>query len=228
MKQISIIHPSRNRASMAFETLNKWLYNADFVVPIQYILSIDSTDEQYNKYLMILDCIEGVEIVSNDNKSAIEAINFGATKATGDLLIVVSDDTDTFKGWDTALIKALDGKSDFSVKTKDGIQKTLITMPIVDREYYNRFGYIYKNDYKHMFVDMEFTAVGMMMDKVITLDLEFKHLHYSIGAMDKDEVNERNNSTWQQGERLFNERLKSNFGLKPEEIVNPYESIVWH
>lgn len=233
--KISLIHPSRSRPEMAIKTAEKWLDNADN--EIEYILLLDKDDyQQYVPHYQSLYQNKKHKFWVAEPKehgSAINAINYGAEIAFrgnngADICIVVSDDTDCFKGWDTDLIKSLEGKSDFSVKTNDGIQKTLITMPCVDREYYNRFGYIYEPAYSHMFVDQEFTAVGMMLDKVIKLDLEFKHLHYSVGGMEKDEINIKNNATWQQGERLFKERLKSNFGLKPEEIVKPYSEIVWH
>lgn len=56
----------------------------------------------------------------------------------------------------------------------------------------------------------------------------FEHLHPSTGKTKKDALNERNDQTWRQGEQLFNERLKTNFGLKDSEIVKPYSEIKWH
>jgi hypothetical protein len=77
-----------------------------------------------------------------------------------------------------------------------------------------------------MFSDQEMTAVAHMLGKVITLPLVFPHNHYSTGKFERDAVTLRNNATWQQGERVFNERLKSNFGI--EFPVCKYSDIVWH
>jgi hypothetical protein len=38
--------------------------------------------------------------------------------------------------------------------------------------------------------------------------------------MKKDEVNEKNDSTWIHGESVFRKRINENFGLKPEEVVS--------
>lgn len=225
MKQISILHPSRSRSKMALETKNNWINNADNIANIEYFLSIDVDDLQVRDYMTAFaDCYVSI----NPNKSAIEAINIVASKCTGDLLITISDDFVSCPHWDTLLIEALQGKSDFIVKTKDGIQKTLITLPIMDRVYYNRFGYVYHPSYSHMHSDEEMTCVAHMLGKVIDLDISFPHNHYSVGGMVKDAINIKNDLTWEQGLNNLNSRKKINFGLKPEEIVKPYESIVWH
>jgi len=233
---IICIHPSRGRSEMAVKTAKKWIDNADS--DIEYLMLLDKDDYQkyvphYQELYKRKDCNFWVA-EPKEHKSAIEAINYGAEIANSknrfpfDLLVVVSDDFDCTPHWDTLLLEALKGKSDFIVKTKDGLQPTLITLPIMDRAYYNRFGYVYHPSYVHMFSDQEMTAVGEMTGKVIKLDLEFKHLHYTTGAMKKDAINKKNDATWRQGERLFNERLKTNFGLSDEQIVKPYNQIVWH
>jgi hypothetical protein len=221
--KISIIHPSRGRAEKAFHTYQRWANNADGEV--EYILSLDNDfcDDYYLQFFYVDHLIK---VCLMTNRSAIDAINNAAKKATGDLLIVVSDDFDCPEHWDTLLLEALAGQSDFLVKTKDGLQPTLITLPIMDRAYYNRFGYIYHPDYRHMFSDQEMTAVGHMLGRVVTLDIEFPHNHYTTGRNERDAISRRNDATWSQGERLFNERLKTNFGI--ENPVMAYGDIKWH
>jgi|GEM_PF-3463011 hypothetical protein len=213
--KISIIHPTRHRLRQALDTQAKWLLNADNSV--EYIFSFDSDDTTIPSY------ISGLR---NPNMTAIEAINVAAKEATGNLLIVVSDDTDCFKGWDTELLRELDGKSDFLVKTQDGIQKTLITMPVMDRKYYERFGYIYHPEYLHMAADVELTAVGMMLGRVMQSSLLFRHLHYSAGLSPKDEINEKNDRTYEQGDVVLAKHLLNNFGI--EKPVMEYQQIQWH
>ena len=38
--------------------------------------------------------------------------------------------------------------------------------------------------------------------------------------MQKDEQNEKNDSTWEHGEKVFRRRVTENFGLKDEEVVS--------
>lgn len=216
MRKISIIHPSRSRPMQATATRQQWLNFADG--DVEYIFSLDLDDPMRRQY-------KG-DILLNNNTSAIAAINYAAHYATGDLLIVVSDDFDCLPHWDTMLLKVLEGKEDFIVKTPDGIQKTLITLPIMDRKYYERFGHIYFGGYVHMFCDQEMTSVGHMLGKVIEVPVLFEHKHYSVGKSRKDAINKKNDATWNQGKKLFHDRLKDNFGVS--EPVIRYEDIVWH
>jgi hypothetical protein len=212
---ISIIHPSRNRPEMAISVAEKWIENSSKEIKLEYILSIDTDEPKLEKYKELFSSDRYV-ILENNNKTAIEAINNAAIKTKNNLIIVVSDDFDCFPNWDKWLIEKLEGKKDFIVKTTDGIQEYLITLPIMDREYYNRFGYIYYPEYKHMFCDTEMTDVGTLLGKVIDLrdqDHKFIHKHYTAGFMEKDEINEKNDSTWNQGEQLYYSRKENNFFL---------------
>ena len=230
---ISVLHPTRGRKQQALKTMSKWLFNADKPYDIEYIFStdIDDTDKWTSRidilpnFLLNSSQIMHIEVLKNNNKSAIEAINFAAARCSGDLIIVVSDDFDCLEHWDTLLLQVLEDKSDFCAKTADGLQPTLITMPIMDRIYYERYGYIYHPDYNHMFADQELTSVALMTGKYIKLDLIFPHNHYTTGKTPKDEINIKNDLTWRQGETLFNERLKTNFGIT--EPIMQYSDIKW-
>lgn len=232
MKMITCIHPSRSRPDLAKSTAKKWIDRAG--IRVEYILSVDVDDPYVYDYSgMFTDNID-VSVIVNLNKSAIQAINVAAKKANGDLLVVVSDDFDCPENWAIKLIEGLSlsladdwTDDDFIVKTKDGMQPTIITLPILSRKYYERFGYVYFEGYNHLFCDTEMTAVAHMTGKVINSDLMFRHNHYLTGAMKKDDINIKNDSTWKQGENLFNERKAINFGLKDEDIVKPYSAIRW-
>ena len=216
--KITIIHPSRNRPKQAARTRNKWLENSSLFSDIQYILSVDNNDSELDTYKAM--CINGVGI-SNDNRSAIDAINKAAQKATGDLLVQISDDFDCFPDWDLALIDAVKDKSDFVLKTYDGVQNWIVTLPIMDRVFYEKQGYFYNPDYRHMFADTDLTHFADMQGKLIFRnDITFRHNHYSTGANVKDEVNVKADGTWAQGESVYLERVRNNFGLPKEFDVN--------
>ena len=223
-KTITIIHPSRSRPAMAFQTKNKWMSNALRPSEIEYILSVDNDDPQLQDYNTEFKYSADVTIKYNNNNSAMQAINVVAPDSKGNLIVVVSDDFDCFEGWDEYLLSHLQGDSDYIVKTSDGYMNSnwLITLPIMDRAYYNRFGYIYHPDYKHMWSDTEMTTVGHMLGKIIDLqnsNAVFKHRHYTINEMQKDAVIEKNDATWNQGKSLFLERFDRDFDLPAEQIV---------
>lgn len=219
--KISLLHPSRMRLNMALATAKHWLNNTVDKENYEYILSIDSSDphlvwykDEFTKQL------PQIQILVSENNTAIDAINNAAKISTGDLLIVVSDDFECFPNWDNQLRDEVLGKKDFVLKTQDGIQPFIITIPIMDRIYYNRFGYIYYPLYQHMFCDTEMSAVGYMLDRTINSNLRFIHKHYITGAMQRDLINIKNDATWNQGQTLFKERQAKNFELG--QTIKPY------
>jgi hypothetical protein len=221
MFKISIIHPSRNRPKQAEQAIKEWLGNTINKNQIEYILSVDKNDKDLNAYKSI-GIRNGIYVSINKNKSAIEAINKAAKVSTANLIIVVSDDFSCETGWDEKILNNLDGNDDFFCKTKDGLQDFIITLPILDRKCYDSFGYIYHPGYEHLFCDTEMAAVSHMTNRTVYSDLIFTHNHYSTKKTKKDLVNVKNDKTWKQGKKLFYERKAINFGLKPEEIINPF------
>lgn len=217
-RSISVIHPSRSRPDIANKVRTNWLSKADGI--IEYRMIVDEDDPFLYEYSSIPGLIIG------KHTSAIHAINECAKTVNADILLVCSDDFDCPEHWDTLLLQALEGKEDFCVKTQDGIQPVLMTLPIMDRVYYNRFGYIYHPSYLHMSSDVEMTAVAMMLGRNITLDLMFPHNHYSVGKFQKDAISVKNDKTYAQGHKNLQQRLRNNFG-----ITNPlirYTDIKWH
>jgi hypothetical protein len=213
--KITIVHPSRQRAEYAHKTCKNWLQRAKNADEIEYMLTIDLSDST-----SYADAFKGFEnytthIIISHNRSAIDAINNAAKYARGNLLIVVSDDfNEPPQDWDEQLLNALEGKEDFIVKTDDGLQPWIITLPIMDRKYYDRFGYIYYPEYRHMFCDTEMTHVADLLDRKITLPIKFPHAHYTQRTgQPYDEVNKKNDDTWKQGEELYLLRVKQSFGL---------------
>ena len=136
---ISLIHPSRQRIDLCRHTIFKWLSKANDLDNIEYILSVDEDDPKLEEYKAMFDSFNfkvKKQLLVCNNKTAIQAINMGAQASSGDVLIVVSDDFDCEQNWDLNLLKEIEGKEDFILKTKDGIQEFIITIPIMDRKYY--------------------------------------------------------------------------------------------
>lgn len=224
---ISLIHPSRGRVQKAWKTYCNW-EDCKGVVRIEHLLSVDYGDKYLMEYDRKFKSSAFTKFFVSDNRSAVDAINHAATKATGDILVVMSDDFEAPQDWGRNIIEQTQGKIDWIAKTPDGIQKWIITLPIMDRVYYNRFGYIYHPDYLHMFCDTELTCVADLTGRKITLDIPFVHNHYSTGKSVKDEVSIRADKTWDQGEKLFIERARRNFDLvNPPGKITSVEYIHW-
>jgi glycosyltransferase involved in cell wall biosynthesis len=215
---ISLLHPSRQRPEKSLSAIRRWEQRA-YSKNYEIIVSIDDSDPDKEKYL---NYHQGKKVVINSNRSAVDAINNAAKEATGDILVVVSDDTDCPSAWDDKILNACAGHEDFVLKVNDGIQKWIITMPVMDRKYYERFGYVYPPDYSHMFTDTHFTHVAELLDRVIWRnDILFPHMHYSVAKAKRDELNERNDATWNEGKRTYLKHFRNNFGLGGN--VNPWK-----
>ena len=217
---ISVIHPSKGRPEQAEATIKKWLARAKHPQDIQYILSVDMSDENRHKYSTIAREL-GINYSVADVKNYVGGANQGALLARGNIFVVNADDFDCPENWDELLLNATEGKEDFLLKTWDGQEPWILTLPIMDRKFYDRFGYIYFLEFKHMFCDTDLTHRGQILGRVIDSKIFFEHQHYSTGKTPKDAINEANDKTWDEGKKLYLDRLKENFGLPiPDFEVN--------
>jgi len=222
MSLISIIHPSRSRPEKAYNTARKWIDMSGIdIKQIDYILSLDSDDPFLSQYYCEWDC----EIINN-NRSSVEAINIGAKAAKSNILMVLSDDTECFEGWAVSLLKEIEGKTDWILKTQDDIQKYIITMPVMDRVYYNRTGYIYHPEFKHLFCDTYMTCVADITGRKLTSDLVFHHDNPGHFGKPIDDVNRKNDATWQQGEEVFL-RLMREFSPQDRAKIKDQSMVNW-
>jgi hypothetical protein len=229
---IAVIMPSRGRPEKSLETFRKWDCNSPY--NFQYILSLDIDDPLLNVYMDIYPDFfslthteNNCRILVNKNRSAIDAINKAAEYSWADKLIVVSDDSEPCQSWPDYIHMAVSGKRDWILKVQDGIQPWLITQPIMDRTYYDRFGYIYHPDYQHMFCDTELTCVADITGRKITSNILFPHKHYSVTKEKPDAIARKNDSTWNQGEKLFLDRYERNFDLPPGGKIQDNGMINW-
>lgn len=211
--KFSIIHPSRKRPKRSFETVDCWL-NSAVSKDIEVIISIDETETYKDRYWQYYGSKSNCRLIVRDNRCAVDAINNAAKEATGDILIVVSDDTDCKYKWDQDIIQATHGKEDFVLKVYDGIQNWMVTMPVMDRKYYERFGYIYYPEFKHMFCDTFLTHQADALKKIIWRnDITIRHNHYSVTKSQKDETTFKADGTLQAGCDLYMNLVKKNLLL---------------
>jgi len=229
MSLISLLHPSRSRIDRSFATTEKWLEKSRAHLGIEVIISLDNDDPQLDTYKEVYTGYETV--IVNPNRSAVDAINNAAKVATGDIMIVLSDDTDCPDNWAELIENEVRGKKDFVLRVEDGIQPWICTMPVIDRAYYERFGYVYYPGYFHQFVDTEFTHVACGLHRLIKSNLLFPHLHYSVKRLGikPDEINHRADRTTMQGRDLYLERFKRNFDLPDFDVwdFNDADHLKW-
>lgn len=213
--RFSLLHPSRSRPNKSFEATQGWL-NSAVSTNFELIVSIDENDPYKEQYLNIYSNFNQykVKVIVNNNTTAVEAINNAAKVAEGEVFIVVSDDTGVLRGWDKVINSAVGTHTDFVLKVYDGIQDWIVTMPILDRVYYNRFGYVYYPEYSHMFCDTHLTHVADALGKLLFRnDILIPHEHYSVKRSERDDITKRADNTFNTGRSIYMRLLKQNLLL---------------
>lgn len=212
---ISLLCPSRSRPQKSFETIESWVKRA-VDVPLEVLIGVENDEfEVYKKHWNLKSYWNDkvVDIYTDDYKNAVAAINDLAKKATKNILIVVSDDTEAPNNWARRIIKYTEGRRDFVMKVRDGIQPSIITMPILDRAYFQRDGFIYHPKFEHAWSDRFFTDLAHKRKRVITKNILFKHNHYSVMKDKKRDAQYAvTDATFEPGRKIYHE-LKKEYGL---------------
>ena len=195
MRNIHIIHASRGRASQAEQTYRNW--SQVLCMGDSYTVAIEADQLQdYRNFPTLV-------VPSN---TAISAFNLAAKILEpkfkdSDIIIALSDDFPIPCDLDL-LRDAVD--ADGLLKTYDGVQNWIVTLPILGVLYYKRKGYIYPPEYSHMFADTHITHEAEIEGRLqFRNDITIKHYHYSIGGSAKDSLNDRNDKTFEQGKQIY-------------------------
>lgn len=213
--KISLIHPSRGRAKKSFENVKRWRERAREHVEV--IVSIDSGDDAYyTAYKEFVHPLHEVYIIQNDNKSVVEATNKAAEKATGDILIYLSDDFDCPPNWGLSVLKEFEGEDrPLLLKVDDCLQKfevQVLTIPMMNRALYERLGYFWHPEYKSMFCDEALFWTCRKLGAIKNAPhLKFEHKHVSVGKAPDDETYRNSAKNWDQGKAVFSKHKAMGF-----------------
>ena len=123
-----------------------------------------------------------VKVVWGKSTSKIHAINRDMPD-DWDIVIATSDDMEfIMPGFDLQIIKDMadnfpDG--DGVLHYKDGFEHgDILSLPVIGKAYYDRFGYIYHPSYQSLFCDEEAIMVARSLGKLYSSDIEIvKHNH---------------------------------------------------
>ena len=186
---------SRSRKQKFFaciENIYNYSNNNDFTI----LASLDLDDDVMNTS----DTVESMRRYDKlswaygVSKNKVEAINRDMIYAPDwDILINMSDDMMFIKaGYDTVIeedIKRFYPEGDCLLHYPDQNQGiNCMTMSIMDRKYYDRFGYIYHPDYESLECDVEAMEVGHRLGRYRYIDTRlFNHYHPSFGDTKYDE-----------------------------------------
>lgn len=176
----------------------------------------------------------GIFTIWGQSNNKIHAVNRGMDQlGHWDILVCMSDDMEILtNGFDEVLrndmvknFPDLDGVLHYN----DGMQKSnVMTMSIMGRKYYDRFGYIYNPGYQSLWCDVEATEVAYMLGKYKYMGnepLHIRHNHPAWGLTDwdaqyrKTEAKELSDID----KAFLVEQREKKYNLKSEEIVNGFK-----
>ena len=178
MTHIILKYPTRHRPIKFMNNLDAYLAKASGKHKITVVVTMDIDDSSMNnnplRYYMT-NKIKGnidVTFLYGNSEGKIAAINRNVPTTDWDIIISTADDMEPVEqGWDDIIVQDmlrefpnLDGALNYNndprleAKGAEGF-KTLITLPVIGRKLYDRFGYIYHPAYKSEWCDNEQTEV---------------------------------------------------------------------
>jgi hypothetical protein len=203
---ISLLHPSKGRPFQALKTTLAWIEKASGKYPIEYIISLDDNDTFTDQYLSMFEDTN-VRVIITPSRSCVGAVNEAAKAATGDILIVVSDDFECPLDWDRIVVRNMDMSTPCALHVDDGITNfsRIMTIPIINRQLYEVLGYVYHPAFVSMWADNHLYEVVSIKGKIVIVEDVFQHNHYINGKRKKDATDNNHGSTekYNEGKVIF-------------------------
>ena len=210
---------SRSRPEQFFEVLNN-VKNLSASHDYNVIAKLDEDDKSMNNedIRKLLTLFPEVIVRWGLSSSKIHAINRSMHDLPDYQILVNLSDDQRFmvKGFDEIIKNNIEEGKHFYHYMEDFATNRVAVMNITTKEYYERRGFIYSDEYYSMFCDEEETSVAKILD-VYKLCPEniFVHYHYSQRGdkrIPKDLLYARND-TYRSDERVFIKRKARNFDL---------------
>jgi len=218
-------YASRSRPEKFFKGLDSIYNNLSDKENFHVLCSFDTDDiSMYNQDVIdSLSSYHNLTYYFGHSKTKIEAINADLDKAPiFDILVNFSDDqVFTVYGFDDIIRK--DMKENFP--DTDGVLhyhddnngSRLMTMSIMGKKYFDRFGYIYHPDYSSVYCDNEAMEVAQKLNKYKFIDtIIYNHLHWRYGLSEFDNLYKINDTApvYQKDRIVYNKRFSKNFDLQ--------------
>lgn len=222
--KILVKFATRSRPEKFVPCINNLIEKCNQPDRLFILISVDTNDEKMWGQDHDFD---GVLIVSGSSKNKIYAINrdIRFIKEDWDILINYSDDQEfVVQGFDDIIREGFathfpdfDGVLHFN--DQHHYKKVLMSMSIIGKKYYDRFGFVYHPQYVSLWCDNEAQEVAEMLGKYAYMGddlILFHHHHPGWGETLKakwDEQYEKTESYYGHDKKTFDERKANNFDL---------------
>lgn len=211
-------YPTRGRPEWFKQTLEKYYNLMSVEFPFQFIITMDLNDPTMNNPQMkqYLDSKKNLKYYYGNHSSKIAAVNDNLKGVDFDILVLVSDDMEpVVKNYDQIIVETMlhyFPDTDGALHFNDGLygKDKTITLSILGRKMYERFGYIYHPSYKSEWCDNEFTDEVYALGKVFYSPAVIIKHNWG-GGRAKDETYIRNNALKVGDRANYEKRKKLNF-----------------
>jgi hypothetical protein len=212
---------SRSRPQKFFETLENirnMAHHDDYTILCS--LDVDDPAMKTQEVLEILKFQRRIRVIWGHSKNKVDAINRNMDTAKDfDILINMSDDMRFIQpGFDLKIIEHFEKyflDLDGVIHYPDGnVNQLLMTMSIMGKTYFDRFGYIYHPSYTSLFCDNEATDVAKILGKYKFINEQlFEHLHPAFRKSEMDEQYKHTESFYAIDGAIYKQRQSRNFDL---------------
>jgi len=213
---------------------NTWLNQAKHPEDVEYVLVVDARWG----FTELPKLRPQDKVVWNTDKMClVGGANVACANATGQILIINSDDVFPSKGWDEALGALIDKdplSEEFVIHTSSGTpadSKHLMVCQILSRARYRRLGYGLYPGYDSMYADDDFSEHARYDGVVIDArHLVFTHVHPVYSKTEWDPVYEHENkkASYAKGEAILATRRSQAFGSQSGPVLDlqPRKTVV--
>lgn len=199
----------------AIDNIQKYAQHDDYHI----LITADYDDESMFNMQMNAKINEykNTTILYGTSKSKVDAINRDMSLYTDwDILINMSDDMEFITyGFDKIIIADFERFRSLDLLLHYPDQKAwqaMVTMAIMGKEYYDRYGYIYNPCYKSLFCDNEQMEVAKLRGRYKYIKTRlFNHNNPMHGLAVKDELFLRNNAYHAEDKATFERRKAEKF-----------------
>lgn len=223
--RILIKFPTRNRPQKFIQCIKDMYIGMGDKTNTKVVVTADLNDPtMYNR--QVLEAVRpfiinyGLEINFGVSEGKIHAVNRDLEQYNDwDIIVLMSDDMKwQVQSFDYQIRKSFETyypNTDGLLHYNDGFTANrLITMPIMGRKYFDRFGYIYHPSYKSLWCDNEMTEVGRILNKTAYIDQPiFRHEHFSNVGGFMDEQLKYTESFSARDHDNYEQRRHKNFDL---------------
>ena len=233
MMKILCNFATRGRPQRFKEALDSIICNTIHPENMLIFVKLDSDDTFLKQYEDLIESYlekgqNNISYTVGISKNKIDAINRDIDTVEKvfdfnfDIIVNMSDDMlFTYKGYDDVIRNIFEKyfpDTDICPCFKDKYRNDgLITLAVMGRKYYQRFGYIYHPDYVSLYCDNEQTLVAGILKRytLITTPIIFIHEHCNNNPLIvKDERYQITEGYYKQDAETFKKRKARNFDLK--------------